>query len=234
MTGGEQFDYGQFSPEVRDRLGELAGVILEDEKRQTCGGVVMGSALVEAKLHFTHGMFLRWCRLVVGFEPRKAQLYMNAAHLFQRHGEVVCLLPLTAAQDLGASSLSEDTVHEVLARVRRGERITVEWVKQTIRRDKSGCDRMETDQARSIEIAAMITEMLDVRHCRLLQAFLEEWPSSRQFMSNLADHAAAKSPAPLRTGYSRDPQSAGVLNVHCNVMTFGGRRGRTTCFSFVI
>ena len=38
----------------------------------------------------------------------------------------------------------------------------------------------------------MITEMLDVRHCRLLQAFLEERPSARQFMVDLADRAAAK------------------------------------------
>ncbi|MGY0575702.1 hypothetical protein ACTGJ9_035565 [Bradyrhizobium sp. RDM12] len=136
MTGGEQFDYGQISPEVRDRLGELESVILEGEKRQTCGGVVIGAALNEAKQHLRHGLFLRWCRVVFGFEPRRTQLYMNAAHLFQRHGEVVCLLPLTAAQDLGAASVSEDTVIEVLARVRRGERVTVKWVDQTIRRDK--------------------------------------------------------------------------------------------------
>ncbi|WP_027575756.1 hypothetical protein [Bradyrhizobium sp. WSM1743] len=192
MTGGEQFNYGQFSPEVRDRLEELAGVILEGEKRLICSGVVIGAALIEAKQYFAHGMFLRWCRLVAGFEPRKAQLYMNVAHLFQCHGEDVCRLPLTAAQDLGASSVSEDTVHEVLARVRRGERVTIEWVKQTIRRDKGGSFKMETDQAQSIEIAAMITEMLDVRHCRLLQAFLEERPSARQFMADLAERAAAK------------------------------------------
>jgi hypothetical protein len=192
MMGGERFDYGQISPEVRDRLEELEGVILEGEKRLTCSGVVIGAALVEAKEHFGHGIFLRWCRLVLGFEPRKAQLYMNAAHLFQRHGEDVCRLPLTAAQDLGASSVSEDTVQEVLARVRRGERVTVEWVRQTIRRDKGGSAKMETDQAQSIQIAAMITEMLDVRDCRRLQAFLEERPSARQFMAALADRAAAK------------------------------------------
>lgn len=192
MTGGEEFDYGQFSPEVRVRLEELEGVILEGEKRLTCSGVVIGAALVEAKEFFTHGLFLRWCHLVVGFEPRRAQRYMNAAHLFQGHGEDVCRLPLTAAQDLGASSVSEDTVHEVLARVRRGERVTVEWVKQTIRRDKGSATKMETGQAQSVEIAAMITEMLDVGRCRLLQAFIEERPSARQFVANLADRAAAR------------------------------------------
>lgn len=192
MKGGEQFDYGQFSPEVRERLDQLAEVILEGEKRLTCSGVVIGAALLEAKQHFAHGKFLRWCRLVAGFEPRRAQLYMNVAHLFERHGEDVCQLPLTAAQDLGASSVSEDTVDEVLARVRRGERVTVEWVKQTIRRDKGGSAKMETDHAQSIEIAAMITETLDVGHCRLLQAFIEERPSARQFVADLADRAGAK------------------------------------------
>jgi hypothetical protein len=117
---------------------------------------------------------------------------MNAAHLFQRHGEVVCLLPLTAAQDLGAASVSEDTVIEVLARVRRGERVTVKWVDQTIRRDKGGSAKMAADQAQSIQIATMITEMLDVRHCRLLLAFLDGRPSARQFMADLAGRTTAK------------------------------------------
>jgi len=192
MMGGEQFDYGQLSPEVQVRLEELEGVIREGEKRLTCSGVVIGAALIEAKQYFAHGMFLRWCHLVAGFEPRRTQRYMNAAHLFQCYGEDVCRLPLTAAQDLGASSVSEDTVREVLARVRRGESVTVDWVKQTIRRDKGGSAKMETDHAQSIEVAAMITEMLDVRHCRLLLGFLEERPSARQFMENLADRAAAK------------------------------------------
>lgn len=192
MMGGDQFDYGQISPEVRDRLPELEVVILEGEERQTCGGVVIGAALVEAKEGLGHGIFLRWCRVVLGFGPRKAQLYMNAAHLFQRHGEVVCRLPLTAAQDLGAASVSEETVQEVLARVRRGERVTVEFVKQTIRRARGSSAKKETDSAESVQIAVMITEMLDAGQCRLLQAFLEERPSARQFMTDLADRAATK------------------------------------------
>lgn len=192
MTGGEQFNYGPISPEVRGRVEELKGVILEGGKQATCGGVVIGGALVEAKGYLGHGMFARWCRLVVGLEPRTAQLYMNAAHLYRRHGEDVCLLPLTAAQSLGAASVSEDTVLEVLARVRRGERVTVKWVEQTIRRDKRGSVKMETDEAQSIQIAAMIADLLDLHHCRVLQAFLDERPSARQFMADLADRTTAK------------------------------------------
>ncbi|MDN4986718.1 hypothetical protein QY049_26515 [Bradyrhizobium sp. WYCCWR 13022] len=192
MMGGEQFDYGQIEPEVRDRLEELAGVILEGEKRLTCSALVIGAALVEAKQHFAHGIFARWCRVVLKIEPRTAQLRMNAAHLFQRHGDDVCLLPLTAAQYLGAASVDEATVLEVLARVRRGERVTVKWVEQTIRRDKGVSAKMETDEAQSAQIAAMITATLDLRGCRLLHAFLEERPSARQFMADLADRAATK------------------------------------------
>ena len=51
MTGGEQFNYAPFSPEVRNRLGELEAVILEGKKRLTCSGAVIGTALVEAKAH---------------------------------------------------------------------------------------------------------------------------------------------------------------------------------------
>jgi hypothetical protein len=192
MMGGDQFDYGQIPPQMRDRLPELEVVIQEGVEREVCSGLVIGVALVEAKEGLGHGIFLRWCRVVLGFKPRKAQLYMNAAHLFQRHGEVVCRLPLTAAQALGAASVSEETVHEVIARVRRGERVTVEFVKQTIRRAKEGSAKMETDSAESVQIAAMITEALDAHQCRLLHAFLEERPSARHFVADLADRAAAK------------------------------------------
>jgi hypothetical protein len=38
----------------------------------------------------------------------------------------------------------------------------------------------------------MITEALDVGHCQLVRAFLEERPSARLFVADLADRAAAK------------------------------------------
>ncbi|RXH08763.1 hypothetical protein EAS56_28035 [Bradyrhizobium guangzhouense] len=139
---------------------------------------------------------------------------------------------LTTAQDIGASSVSEDTVREVLAAGAARELVTVEWVKQTIRRDKNSC-KMETDHSQSIEIAAMIAEMLDVRHCRHLQAFLQERPSARQFMADLADRAAAKIRG-SRTGDARDPQPAGAMIRHSNGETPGSPRGRTVDFSFVI
>lgn len=192
MMGGEQFNYAQFSTEVRGKLGELETIILEGERRLTCSVAIMGGALVEAKQFFPHGMFLCWCRLVLGIEPRRAQLYMNVARLYEKYGKDVCLLPLTAAQDLGSSSVREETVHEVLARVRRGERVTVDWVQSTIRRDRGSSSKTPNDNARSIEIATMIADQLDVNHCQLLHAFIEERPSAREFMANLADLAAAK------------------------------------------
>lgn len=98
--------------------------------RLTCSGLVIGEAPLSAKAQAGHGAFLNWCDVIVGFTPRHAQCYLDAALLFRRHGDVEGLLPPTAAQDLGASSVGEDTVDEVLAHVRRGERVTVEWSRQ--------------------------------------------------------------------------------------------------------
>ncbi|MDN3277254.1 hypothetical protein QWJ07_23525 [Frankia sp. RB7] len=194
MMKGESYDYSGVSFHAMERLEQLAAMISNGEGTKTRTGVSNGFALLEAKeLHERNGLFLRWCRLVLGFKPRTAQRYMNAARLFQSHGEDVYRLPLTAAEDLGASSVDPTIVHEVLARVRRGERVTVEWVTEAIGRGGGTTSTAkESISGHSEQMAEIIIEALDLQHCLLLRAFIEERPPARLFMGHLADRAAAK------------------------------------------
>lgn len=185
------FDYGDLPLEVRHDLKRIEKGILAIDKKKTRGGVAIGERLLVAKGHLGHGAFGRWCDRVLGYTRRTAQRYMNAASLFQRYGEVVLEMPLTAAQDVGAESVDPDVVHEVLERVRVG-RVTVEWVKERIRRSKSDRSGKASHADHSQVMAAMITRVLDLEHCRLLVAFVAERPAARLFMRDLADHAAAK------------------------------------------
>lgn len=194
MTKTDGYDYSRFSSEKREKLLLLAADFNEGQGKQTRNGVSNGLVLLEAKEVFGQTReFLQWCHLVLGIEPRAAQRYMNAARLFQAYGNDVYRLQLTAAEDLGASSVDPGIVQEVFVRVRRGERITVEWVKEAIRR--AGRDTTmakEPINDHSERMAAIIVQALDRPECELLRAFIEERPSARLFMADLADHAAAK------------------------------------------
>lgn len=188
-----KFDFESLPPEVRADLDRLAGVILNAELRATGTGVEIGAAFRAAKEHFSHGTFLAWCHDVVGFEPRRAQLYMNLPLLFARYGDDLLNVPLSAALLLGSPSVGPETVGIVLSRVRRGERVTVEWVKQLIRSAKAASDRSsERIDHRSVEIARLIAQAIGVQGCMVLQMFLNDKPPVRHFVKDLAESAAAE------------------------------------------
>lgn len=189
-----QFDFESLPPEVRADLDRLAGVILNAELRATGTGVEIGAAFRAAKEHFSHGTFLAWCHDVVGFEPRRAQLYMNLPLLFARYGDDLLNVPLSAALLLGSPSVGPETVEIVLSRVRRGERVTVEWVKQLIRGAKADSNRSTSERIdhRSVEIARLIAQAIGVQGCMVLQKFLEDKPPIRPFVKDLAESAAAE------------------------------------------
>jgi len=194
MTTGDGYDYSVFSSQTREKLERLAAVIAGGEGTQTRSGVSNGLALLEAKEVFgKKRAFLQWCDAALRYKPRKAQRYMNAARLFQAYGDDVYRLQLTSAEDLGSSSVDPAVVQEVFVRLRRGEQITVEWVKEAIRR--SGGDTtmaQEPINDHSERMAVIIIEALDLSECELLRTFIEERPSARMFMRDLSDRAAAK------------------------------------------
>jgi hypothetical protein len=193
MPNGDGFDYGRLPPDVRDDLKRLTAEILHGEKNLTRGGVGIGQALRTAKTHLKHGDFGEWCDLEFGYKPRTAQRYMNAALLFAQHGAIIYALPLTAAQDLGAAAVAPGVVNTVIARLQRGERVTVEWVKEAIRPSKESSTRTDQSSSRHSKVmAAMITEAIDLDLCALLQAFVLERPAGRVFLADLAEHAAMR------------------------------------------
>ncbi|OKO86824.1 hypothetical protein [Bradyrhizobium sp. AS23.2] len=101
--------------------------------------------------------------------------------------------PTVAAIKSECSALlnSDDaTVVEVLERVRRGERLTVESVKECIRRAKDKAK--EPVRAGADEMSAMVLEMLDISKKAALKKFLGDKPGphDRHFVKNLREQLA--------------------------------------------
>lgn len=188
MTDAEQFNYDQLAAEKAEELRELAGVIRVGAKLLTRTAVEMGRCLSEAKDGLVRGVFMKWCRLEAGFEPRTAQLYMNLAGLFDRYGDDVYLVPLSAALELAAPSVDERTREDILMRARRGERLTVEYVKECIRRAKRELDDPNEPVS---DVAAKLSDMFaddaSVATKIALQKFLGDKPGARDrhFMKSL-------------------------------------------------
>lgn len=190
VTVAEQFDYDKVKAEKAEELREIAAAIRSGAKVLTVTAVEMGRSLIQAKVGLVHGVFLDWCRLEAGFEPRTAQLYMKLAALFERHGEDVYLVPLSAALDLAAPSVDEVTVVEILERARGGERLTVESVKECIRRAKGKVSEQLPDGA--AEMSAMVVAMLDISRRTQLRKYLGDkpGPQDRHFMKYLRERLA--------------------------------------------
>lgn len=193
MTGAEQFNYDQVAPEKAEELRELAGVVRLGVKLLTQTAVEIGRSLTQAKAGLPGRVFLKWCRLEAGFEPRTAQLYMNLAALFERYGEDVYLVPLSAALDLAAPSVDEATCVDILARGRRGERLTVEFVKECIRRAKGKAGN--PDELVSKGAAAMsdlLANEIGISTKMALQKYLGASPGAhdRHFMKSFRERIA--------------------------------------------
>ncbi|WP_407117264.1 hypothetical protein [Bradyrhizobium sp. LMG 9283] len=191
MTDAGQFNYDQVAVDKAEELRELAGAIRAGARQLTQTAVAMGMCLIRAKTGLPRGVFLSWCRLEAGFEPRTAQLYMMLAGLFERYGEDVYLVPLSAALDLAAPSVDEATIIEILARARRGERLTGEFVKECIRRAKVKAS--EPELVGAAEMSAMVADALDGTRKAALLRFLGDKPGARDrhFLKNLRERLAA-------------------------------------------
>jgi len=190
VTDTEQFNYDQVAPEKAEELRELAAAIRTGMKVLTHTAVEMGRNMVLAKAGLPRGVFQDWCRLETGFEARTAQNYMKLAVLFERYGEDVYLVPLSAAEHLAAPSVDRAIVVEILARARRGERLTGESVKECIRRAKGKAG--EPVPLGAADMSAMVVAMLDMSRKAELRKFLGDKPGAhdRHFMKNLRERLA--------------------------------------------
>ena len=125
-----KFDYGALTPIVEKFLRGQA-----DRIRRHCASSIIqiGKALLEAKRHLSHGMFLRWVEYEIGIPPRTAQAYMRVAHWASTKRATVAHLPPSALYMLSSSGVPEGFVTEVLERVEAGEIIAASGIRRELR-----------------------------------------------------------------------------------------------------
>ncbi len=187
MKTSEKFDYSCV-PEYADKLRALSVTIGEGSTNITKAGIVVGTAFLWAKEWLDHGTFLKWCDAETQYSRRSVQNYMNLAALFNRRrdrdGEDLLLLCLSAALLLGSPSVDEAIVTEVLSRARRGERLTVEFVKEFVRGKKTSA---EPAFDRSLQMANIVAAALDAQETSWLLDYLGLKPGAtdRRFMKRL-------------------------------------------------
>ncbi len=194
----ETFDYGTV-PEHAEELRELAAAIAEATKKVTQTGIAIGQIFLAAKARLVHGAFINWCDAETPYSPRRAQMYMNLTELFHRLDKddraYLCSLPLTAALDLAGPSVVDATVKDILARLRNGERLKVETVKELLRRPKG--DTRDTGPDCSRAMGHMVKHALDTDQRELLFAYLRAAPRShgRRFVNSLLEVLREQAPA---------------------------------------
>ncbi len=187
MTTAEKFDYSCLGDQA-EKLRTLAATIREGTKKITQAAIVTGGAFLSAKEALEHGVFLKWCDVETAYSRRSVELYMNLALLFNRRresdGEDLLLLSLSAALALGSPSVPEAVVTEILARARRGDRVTVEFVKEFVRGKKASA---EPAFDASLQMANIVVAALDKREKSLLLDHLGLKPGAKDksFMKNL-------------------------------------------------
>jgi len=187
MKTAEKFDYGSV-PDQAEKLRVLAATINQGKKKITQAGIVTGAAFLSAKEGLAHGVFIKWCDAETDYSTRSVELYMNLAALFNRRresdGEDLLLLPLSAALELGSPSVPESVVTEILARAHRGERLTVEFVKEFVRGKKASG---EPALDRSPQMAKIIVEALNAQEASWLldHLGLKRRAKDRLFMKSL-------------------------------------------------
>lgn len=125
-----RFDYGVLSSPVEKFLRGQA----ERIRRQCTSSIIqIGKALLEAKRHLSHGMFLRWVEYEIGVPPRTAQAYMRVAHWASTKRATVAHLPPSALYMLSSSGVPEGFVTEVLERAEAGETIAASGIRRELR-----------------------------------------------------------------------------------------------------
>lgn len=192
MNSRKTFDYDKV-PEHADELRGLARAIGEGTREVTKMGITIGQAFLKAKTRLKRGDFIEWREAETSYSQRSAQLYMNLTRLFFRLDEeeriCLCALPLTAALELGRPSVEGGTVKDVLQRVRNGERLKVETVKNLLRRLKGSTPQKAGTDAQSAALGRMVKQALEAHCGRSLFDYLSANPrvNGRRFVNSFLE-----------------------------------------------
>ena len=185
MKAGEEFDYDSV-PEHKEELLKIEHVIEEGTNKLTKTGIVIGEAFLRAKDQLGHGMFMKWCCAKTCYSTRTAETYMNLTELYRRLSpsdqEDLSELCSSAARELASPGVDEADVKEILSRVRKKERLTVEFVEDFLRRAKRET-KSDTDEAaldpELLQLAARIWQALEDDLQKSLWQSLRDKPGSQ-------------------------------------------------------
>lgn len=198
MNAGEeaQFNYDSVL-EHKEELRQLEDEIKAGTKGHTMTAIAFGEAFLKAKKWLEHGMFLSWCRARTCYSQRKVEMYMNLAELNRglnpSDQEALCHLCSSAACELARPSVDKSDVKEILSRA-INERLTVEFVKAFVRRDKTETKsetQSDADEAapdsESLQSVATFLQVLEPPQRESLWQSLRGKPESQdqRFMKSL-------------------------------------------------
>ncbi|WP_442868744.1 DUF3102 domain-containing protein [Bradyrhizobium sp. CCBAU 21362] len=180
---------GRFSYEAVDqRVANFLKGQADRIRRQCVTSIIqIGKALLEAKRHLSHGMFLSWVEDEVRMPVRTAQTYMRVASWAEEKSATVAHLSPTVLYLLSAPSTPAELTKEVLAKAEAGELVAPATLRQKLRAFRQKKYPLETarlEDLRRVELAerdvseptnhsAGITELAKIVAARLSRSEIE-------------------------------------------------------------
>lgn len=130
------FDYTQIDEACRDEVQAAARSIHQLERGVMTGLIAIGKRLIEVKGMLPHGQFAEWCEAEFELQPRMAQNLMNVAREYGdgQKRNIISLFSPTVGYLLAAPSTPEDARAEVEQAAASGQRVTVEFAKEVVRK----------------------------------------------------------------------------------------------------
>ena len=193
-------------PDLAADLDTVAGRVRERLGSVTANVIEIGRDLQNVKKSLPHGQFVCWVEIACGLSRRMAQLMMKAAHWAQGKSETVTLLEPTTIYLLAAPSTPETVSKTVLSRVKAGEVIAPQVVKDMIRAEKRAqgqeCERSTSAKKRRAQQEARQTGRTGVPDDCHLDVLMAAWSSADEKARSafLQEIGAILTPQPEVTG----------------------------------
>lgn len=130
------FDYKLIDEAHRDSVQAAAISIQQLSAGVVTGIHAIGKRLLEVKHMIPHGQFVAWVEGEFGMEERAAQRYMNVAREYDdpQKRQTLSLFSPSIAYLLAAPSTPEEARAEVEQAAANGQKVTVEFAKEAIRK----------------------------------------------------------------------------------------------------
>lgn len=127
-----RFDYSQIEEQYRDEVKVAAQVIRAQGHAMRGSILKIGRRLIEVKGMLPHGVFGEWIAAEFGMSERMSQNMMNVAREYEGKSEIISFLSDTVLYLLAAPSTPEGARAEVEREAAAGQKVTVEFTKETI------------------------------------------------------------------------------------------------------